>query len=550
MKTVLFVLLLFFLFAPLQASQSKPGHTHDILEVKFNADATKLFSYSAGDGWLILWEVKSGRVIWRTKTEFIQKGDESYTLTCFAFSPSEKLIASGSGNGTVQLWDAQTGRLLWRTDAHKEGATAIEFSPDGKDIASAASPIGSKSEIKILRVDNGQISQNLESNSCIAIAIAFAENGKILRAGNVGGAVTEWSLETGKRNDTISASSCRALRNYEWETSFTPDLKQTASRTGEKEVTVKDIATDTIKKKLDANGYRIYSRFSADGQKLVVSGYNGFTFYDLVSGVIRKIEEFSRTGSTIDLSLDGTLFAEGGSWGKAAIKITNTQTGQSLLLDGRGQNLAAYQPGEVEMRLAKEKQGRLAYLREAQMRRDNQAAIDTEKFKSQVYIKFDHYGEMIPLGQQRLMESGEPNKSRIEKPASEATAVWVRLHNDSPLPIQIPTRSFYMPNPKCFYEYADDQKLSGLCPDREISVWYGVKDKKGKVIPSAYDTGSNSILLPQTSVLFALPLEVLQNAHTIYFSYAFLKETEEHKIKEYGKEHELNFRQADLPAAR
>src|SRR5687768_7362585 len=131
MKT-LFLTFLLLLFVQLTLAQDLVGHTNDILKVKFNSDATQLISYSAGDGWLCLWDVKSGRLLWRAKTEFIQKADEYYTLTSFAFSPDEHLIASGSGNGTIQLWDAKTGTCLWRVDAHKDSATVVEFSPDGK----------------------------------------------------------------------------------------------------------------------------------------------------------------------------------------------------------------------------------------------------------------------------------------------------------------------------------------------------------------------------------------------------------------------------------
>lgn len=154
MKILFCLLLLIVPYAFAQDSKSKAGHTHDILEVKFNSDATKLLSYSAGDGWLILWDVKAGRVLWQTKTNSIQKGDEYYTLSCFAFSPDQALIVSGSGNGTVQLWDATTGKLLWRSDAHNNQVTAVGFSPDGKVIASASS---SDAVVNLLRIEDGQI---------------------------------------------------------------------------------------------------------------------------------------------------------------------------------------------------------------------------------------------------------------------------------------------------------------------------------------------------------------------------------------------------------
>jgi hypothetical protein len=525
-----------------QNSQSKLGHTHDILRVKFSPDTTKLISYSAGDGWLILWEVKSGRLLWRSKTESIQKGDEYYTLTCFAFNSEQNLIASGSGNGTVQLWDAKTGRLLWRAEAHRDSVTAVEFSPDGKTIASAASPEGGEDEIKILRVEDGQLVKKLEGKSCTVVGMIFAENGKFLSTGNLGGSVLQWDLETGKQIALASAMPCQPRRTYEWETSFTLDLKTSAVRTGEQEVTLKDAQTDMVGKKLEAGGYRIYSRFSADGKKLIVSGYGGFTFYDLATSETRKIEEFSRTGSTIDLSRDGSLFAEGGSWGKAAIKITETKTGKSYFLDGRGQQASLYQPGELEMRLAKEKEQRRALLKEARARRDKQAALDLEKFGKQIYITFEHYGDMADPRQLRIMESDEPNKSQVKKSAQDASAVWLRLHNDSPLPIRIPTQSMYLPNQKCFYEFSNGKKLFGLCDSREISIWHGLENKNGKQIPYGFDFGSSAVLLPKTSALFAVPLEILKNNNAIRFDFTFLKETEDDKIGDYGKKIILRFR--------
>ncbi len=66
-----------------QDAKVRAGHTHDILNVHFNAKATRLVSYSAGDGWMIQWDVNTGRVMWQTKTNAIQKGNEYYTLTSY-----------------------------------------------------------------------------------------------------------------------------------------------------------------------------------------------------------------------------------------------------------------------------------------------------------------------------------------------------------------------------------------------------------------------------------------------------------------------------------
>lgn len=549
MKTP-FLTLTLLLSVQLTLAQDFAGHTNDIIKVKFNPDATLFISYSAGDGWLCLWEVSSGRLVWRTKTEFIQKADEYYTLTSFAFSPAQRFIASGSGNGTVQLWDAKTGEFLWRADAHKNSVTTVAFSPDEKAIVSAASPEGDNDEIKILRVEDGQIIKTLEGKSCTVVAMKV-EDRNLLRTGNLDGGVSEWNLKTGKQINTASTPPCRLRRTYEWEISFTSDLKTSAMRTGEKELTVKDTQANTVRKKLEAESYRVYSKLSADGSKLIVNGYGGFTFYDLATGEKRKIEDLSRTGSAIDLSPDGSLFAEGGSYGNAAIKITETKTGKSWLVGDRksDQRVPPYQPSELQLRLTKEQQQRQALLREAKARRDKQAAIDAETFRKQVYISFDHYGDMTDPGEQRLLESDEPKKSKVKKPVNEANAIWLRLHNDSPLPIQIPTQSMYLPNPKCFYEFPSGKRIIGLCNGREISVWHGLENNKGEEIPYGFDFGSSAILLPNTSVLFAVPREALKNGNAIRFDFTFQKETEEKKVEDYGKDIILKFRESDLPSS-
>ena len=550
MNTLLLALLLSSFASPAQA-QGFAGHTHDVLEVKFNPDATRLISYSAGDGWLCLWEARGGRLLWQTKTEFVQKADEYYTLTSFSFSPDGSLIASGSGNGTVQLWDAKTGKPLWLADAHADSVTAVEFSPDGKTVVSAASPKEAEDEIKVLRVEDGGVVRKLAGRPCTVIAMRFDDGGRLLRTGDLDGKVSGWSLETGKQDDP-AGRRCVTRRTYEWEVSFSPDLNTFAKRTGEQELTVTDARTNTVRKKLDAAGYRVYSRLSADGNKLIVSDYGGFTFHDLATGETRKIDKHSRTGSVIDLSPDGRLFADGGSWGDAAVKITETKTGKSWQLGGprSGQRIPPHVPSELELRLTREQGRRLVALKEARARRDAQAAVDTESFRKQVYITFSHYGDMTDPGEQRIMESNEPKKSRVRKPAADANAVWLRLHNDSPLPIEIPTQSMYLPDPKCFHEFPTGRKLVGLCDGREISVWHGLRNKRGEPIPYGFDFGSSAILLPKTWAIFAVPRRALSGGNAISFGYTFQKETEENKVEDYGTGKTLKFGESDLPGGK
>ncbi|MEP6945080.1 MAG: hypothetical protein ABJA02_04125, partial [Acidobacteriota bacterium] len=130
----------------------------------------------------------------------------------------------------------------------------------------------------------------------------------------------------------------------------------------------------------------------------------------------------------------------------------------------------------------------------------------------------------------------ELNESKKATALSDSNAVWLSLHNDSTLPIQVPTQSMYLPNAKCFHQFPNGEKLSGLCKDREIGIWFGVKDRLNKWIPYGFDFGSSAILLPHSSVLFPVPLSVWNKQYSIVFDYVFLnsRASENDKKMDFG----------------
>lgn len=282
-------------------------------------------------------------------------------------------------------------------------------------------------------------------------------------------------------------------------------------------------------------------------QRISVTADDGkFHLHDSITGQNIMISSFSRTSSVYDVSSDGNLFAEGGSWGNAIIRVT--QIGDpTRSVDMKGGRISAYVPTLLETRLLAVRNQRLAKLHEAKVERDKQAAIDTEKFKKGVYITFEHYGDMTDPGQQRIMESQEPKKSKVKKSAAEANAVWLRLHNNSTLPIGIPTQSMYLPNPKCFHEFSAGNRILGLCHDKEIAVWFGLENRRRIPIPYGFDFGSKAILLPKTSVLFAVPLAVLKDGNALRFDFTFQKDDRDNEIGDYGTPKALRFKGSDLP---
>jgi hypothetical protein len=368
----------------------------------------------------------------------------------------------------------------------------------------------------------------------------FSKDGKRIWSSHVNGTLRTWDINQGNQVKSFKIGEAASLIQ------ISPDDKTILAVSGRSQKLQLKLFDTKAGKEItgfDDEGASYIQALSLnpDGKHFATATVSGnVLLWELNrKKPIRALDIGFSGNDALAFSPDGKTLAVGGR--NQNLFLFEVKTGNKLW-----QLLPTYQPSELEIRLTKQKQQRQAVLNAAKARRDRQAAIDTETFKNQVYISFEHYGDMIDPGEQRMMESGEPNKSKVKNPLENANAIWLRLHNDSPLPIEIPTQSMYLPNPKCFYALSNGKKIFGLCDNREISIWFGLEDKTGKSLPYGFDFGSEAILLPGTSALFAVPREDLQNGNAIQFGFTFQKEADENKIEDYGTKKILRFRESDL----
>jgi len=150
-------------------------------------------------------------------------------------------------------------------------------------------------------------------------------------------------------------------------------------------------------------------------------------------------------------------------------------------------------------------------------------------------------------GEQKVRQSGIPKMSKVRKSAVDANSVWLRLHNDLDVPIAVPTQSIYAPSKKCFFRFPTGQKLFGICGNQEIVIRLSVEDKNGEDVPYGFDWLSYVVLLPKTTVLFSVPLEVLTDGNHIMFASKVLKPSGFSQTDESEVVVHLKFRDSDLP---
>jgi WD40 repeat protein len=699
-----------------------------------------ILTSSGDENGLRLWEVNSGKLLWKTDVGFLQDGLELYSIRHSAWTTDQRLILTGTDNGKLQLWDTTNGKLIWNIKAHAGSVTSIAISPDSRIFVSSADLGDWKSELKVWSLADGGLIRDLSANQKDISAIRFIDANRF-QTGNGFGQVTTWSANQFKAIATKRLSTCGPTVSVRTATVYSSDLTLFAAQCRTKLV-VKEARTNKILRTMAREENSRPVSFSSDNTVLLLPDSEIFhiptatrrEFRQFDDGVLNHdgnlvaafpsyradgVQIFdTRTGKrrfwlmghpgitkSLAFNADGRMFFSGSA--DRIVRVWDTQSRRVLFsLEGHTDAIESLEPSEdgrtlisrseneeivwdvqrglkltvtsKEQRFEDQRQkaispsGKLALIEEhekpfrlvdpltnrtikefifidqldnlvfcpdekhflakpcwggwqlwsidgtkpirefhlgysfynrvafhpngrifitggegqnifmfdletgnkiwslfeidhqefeskkaAEVRRVTHivnekerarlADIENQPYANKVYITFDHYGDMTPLGEQRIAETDTPNKSNLKKSAGDANAIWLRLHNDSPLPVSVPTQSMYLLNRKCFHEFQGGQKVFGLCDNREISVWFGLEDKDGKPLPFGFDFGSSVILLPGKSVLFAVPSDILENGRAIRFGVTFQKPIDGKNVGNYGNEQIIRFRESDLP---
>lgn len=208
--------------------------------------------------------------VFRGHTEDIQSID---------YSPDGKLIATASSDGSVRIWDAATGALRNTFLGHNEAVYSARFSPSGNEIFS----VGRDNFGRLWRVaDGNEIRAPLSSDKTMVASFSWSPNGDKIAILTRNNEVILWDVVTWRKireaeltgdnaeNDSFRAGSIEFSRNG----------AELVVTTGEKCAFIYDAATmvKTAMQCVDSE-FEILDRasFSADARTVILSDSRSFS---------------------------------------------------------------------------------------------------------------------------------------------------------------------------------------------------------------------------------------------------------------------------------
>ncbi len=195
------------------------------------------------------------------------------------FSRDGQRLVTGGGipsrSGELKIWNVADGHLIREIkDAHSETIFAVRFSPDGKQLASAA---GDRF-IKLINTETGETIRRMAGHTGHVLGLSWKSDGKMLISTGADNVLKLWDVERGVPLRTMKGSTYRigAYKREVTAAAFIGDSEQILAASGDGTVRLHRTTSDgDILTFAGSKGYQFSVAATPDGKYVMATGSDG-----------------------------------------------------------------------------------------------------------------------------------------------------------------------------------------------------------------------------------------------------------------------------------
>ncbi len=203
--------------------------------------------YAAAEKTVLAWKTTSAWPLVRTIGHVDNPAELVDRVLALDFSPDGKLLATGGGlaarSGELKLWGTADGRLVREIPAaHRDTIYGVRFSPDGQYLATGSAD----RLLKIFRVADGSLVRTFEGHTAAVLGVAWSADGKLLATCGGDRVVKIRNVESGTPLRTLRGDTYQ-LGDYKGEVtsiSFIGDTEHLLASAGDHTVRLHRTSSD------------------------------------------------------------------------------------------------------------------------------------------------------------------------------------------------------------------------------------------------------------------------------------------------------------------
>ena len=322
------------------------GHNAPITRMTVSRKRSQLLTADR-NGRIKKWNIDNSKIVSRTDApllDFVFQG----VVDRLQFIRDGRFLVTSDRFSGVTIWDAASGFQSGRTlrDSPTLLTTASAISPDASTIATAVSEIGQENgHILLWNVEDGSILLRLTGSVGAIGCVEFSPDGKTLATAGENREIWLWDVET----ETASTwTRLKAHTDRVTSLAFSPDGTTLASGAADQTVRIWKIPRvsnrndSTIQSRVLSDRFPqpIASlRFSGDGRSLLCSTRDTTEHWNTTM----SDSTYSVAGAVVAFSPDFTRFATGGGKLDSEAQIWNADSGQEItrLIGGHDDSISS-----------------------------------------------------------------------------------------------------------------------------------------------------------------------------------------------------------------